>query len=55
MLKFLRKTRQRLWQWQIVLGDAIALLNRRLISRLVRKELLKRTGRAVKRATWRRD
>jgi len=49
MIKSARKWRQRFWRWQIILGDVIALLNRRFCRRWVQKKALKRSGKMWKR------
>jgi len=51
MLKFLRKWRKRMWNWQIVAGDLIAILNGRFIRRMVLKKTLRKSGRALKKLT----
>lgn len=52
LLKILRAHRKRLWRWQIILGDVIALLNGTYLKRMVRKKANKIAGRAANLRGW---
>jgi len=51
VLKKLRKIRAFMWSAQIVLGDIIAIMTGRYISRLAYKAVAKRAGRKLKKVT----